>query len=188
MLKKMVFVMVLLVFNCFTANAQAPFGFEWGATLNEIVEIGVVPIESAIEYKGNYMIVPAKNAPTPGKIEYVYYLYFCTKTGLQRIKTVSIDIAEDPKGVFGLIQYHKAKQSLIENYGNVSTEHEMVKVKRLSEFYPCIMDAKCGLWMCIIIGDEVNVMLSLNARNLNTGYIETIYDSKDFSNHIKQGK
>ncbi|WP_448246883.1 hypothetical protein [Thalassotalea agariperforans] len=178
---KFLWLLSFISFNSIAKNIEAPFGFEWGMSQKNIEakQIQLIKCESEL----NITSCESKSAIKNVSFGDVYYLYFDSKLGLQKIKMLSKDITSDSTGTKGKALYEKIKSSLIKKYsepksyeivgGELYTEHD--------DFYQCLKYDGCGIWSSLWNNQKGGVVLDIHGLKRGHGFLSLSYESEKWS-------
>lgn len=177
---------------CSAATAQqreAPFGFVWGQTLDEIEKI--TGSEANLELLwGRVHNLDTKSAPsTPPDTNHIS-LAVDPELGLGRVIWFSTTIQSDAYGTTGKENYQKYKALLSKKYGKPETSGEIIGKKlwdEADEFYQCLAYDGCGMYISIWEAEDgFSVMLQLRGLSRGTGFIYIVYEGPNWDDIVDE--
>lgn len=181
---------ILLASDALAAEIQAPFGFNWGATKNQLKNNGVI-IESCSS-KNMITFCVATSPPKPVSFGDDYILGFVADAGLQKVMMVGHTITDDAAGLEGKELFQKIKSSLTKKYGEPDLVFEQVGLELYSgydEFYQCLAYDGCGLWSSVWgTKKDGRIALLLKGLSRGEGYLELTYEAKDWHIFVDEYK
>lgn len=199
--KNAVVKVLFLVFLCFLVSSaksqsypNAPFGFEWGQSQDDLKKKGV-SLAGCIN-DGDFVACEAKNPIKPVSFGDIYLPRFHKTEGLQWVGVLSNRFEDDISGSEGKELYDKVKQSLIKKYKepDASLSQEVFGLTvydGYDEFYQCLAYSGCGYWGSLWNfhkdgGGAVNLQLIGLGRGV--GRLKIIYESNKWSGLLDEMK
>ncbi len=176
--------LAIMSFGAAAQAQEAPFGFEWGQTL-ETVE-AMTRSKASTELLWNQVhALHTETAPSvPPGTDFIS-LSIDPVLGLGRIIWFSDDIVNDAFGTTGKERYFKHKSILSKKYGEPVTSGEIIGQEiweEPDEFYQCLAYDGCGIYFAIWRTDEgVDLALQLNGIRPGQGYIEITYEGPNWN-------
>jgi len=177
-----VIVVLLMTTNVYAGEVQAPFGFHWGESKQQITKQGVKLVGCNTNL--SLTLCNTKKAIKSVSFGEGYQLIFDSRKGLQKVVMVSENITSDITGIEGKSLYEKIKNSLIKKYGEVDADgsFEISGLKLYNEndeFYQCLAYEGCGYWQTLWSPESGGVILmQLRGISRGTGFLKMSYESK----------
>lgn len=153
------------------AGGEALFGLTFGMTVDQVKKVS--PTLSFTKNDGVFAWYKATRMPKELSNAESYTLAFA-EGKLVRVGVVTTDITGDPYGSDGKQKFSDLRASLVEKYGQPSTELQQVGLslfKEPDEFYQCLRYEGCGLWSAIFKADGKSIILKLYGQKRGTGWI-----------------
>lgn len=164
------------------AQQEAPFGFTWGQTLQDIQSMNLEIIQEKMQWTHVHRI-DLKNAPiTPDDTDQII-LMVDPKFGLGRIIWISNVIKDDIFGSKGKEKYVEISSLLSSKYGTAQTivEHIGLELYRDDdEFYECLAYSGCGIWVTSWQIPDGAIVVQLRGLARGTGYLGVTYEGPNW--------
>lgn len=174
-------------------GADAPFGLQWGVSLDEVVAQGVVIEEGAASTLGrmesdliaDYQIYSTTSIEGGNDSYSGYHLYFSPDNGLEMVTAVSEVLDADYSAKRGREVYQSVKSQLTEQYGEPYYQQEELHNRRGMEskplvMYGCLVSNQCGYWMSAFSypDGQISALLDLRGIDRSTGVVMTHYTAR----------
>jgi len=183
-----IIVVLLMTTNVYAGEVQAPFGFHWGESKQQITKQGVKLVGCNTDL--SLTLCNTKKAIKSVSFGEAYQLLFDSRKGLQKIVMVSTNFTRDAAGLEGKALYEKIKNSLTKKYGEADANNS-IQISGLNlynendEFYQCLAYEGCGSWITLWtpkLGG--NVSISLEGISRGVGFLKIGYESKEWNDII----
>ena len=177
----------LLLLGC-DSKPQAPFGFEWGQSLEKTKSQNL----KGLEVKGDYdyvTFVYANSAPEESQFKGRYFLILRPDFGLT---SISFSKGVDPTSMLfdeGKKVYDSISAKLEQKYGKPSTINEHMD-RDGTEFYDCLRSEECGKWERYFVKDGMSITLKMSPisgdliPDIPKAYVKVEYEY--FTEEMKQ--
>lgn len=181
--KKTIFVFVgCLLLSACDKKPEAPFGFEWGQTIEDVKDKKLTSFKADEDMKF-MQFASAKSAPKNAYDAESYSLAFLPVSGLSIITMYSKGLdSRTQEPIQAKKLYEKISGMLQEKYGNPLEINEHVN-RDGAEFYDCLTNESCGQWKRQYKKEGVSVILEISAlggyllksANLEKGRVTVSY-------------
>jgi hypothetical protein len=188
-MKAIRFFFVLCV-TAFPALAQeAPFGFRWGQSLDELAAAGV---KGAIRQdEENISVLQSGSVSGAGDDTDLVRLIVDRHFGLQRIEWASKNLGDDPSGQKAVALYHKMKTILSDEYGAPRSSAEEIGVVTYTgpdDFFKCLATDGCGAYASVWRSGYSDVAMHLVGTSAGKGWLEIVYVGPDWEDVVAARK
>lgn len=165
----------------------APYGLEWGMTVEELKGKGVVLSEPA-RNEGVLGAKASERFATFGASNLAdedsgsaFNVHFDEAGRLQVITRFSPDFAYDPFAKEGLEAYDAAKASLGSDYDHVYSAEHIAPFSggtAKGDTYPCLKSNRCGVWMSVFHNEHKGwAMVELQGNSRRSGVLITRFEA-----------
>lgn len=161
MSKKILIASFLMALAGCDQKPQAPFGFEWGQTIEKTKSQNLRNMD--LDYEYSYVtFIHADSAPEPSVYSGKYFLAFRPKFGLTNI-SFSKDVDQSSM-LFdeGRKIYNDIAEKLEEKYGKPLEVNEKMD-RDGTEFYDCLSEKGCGKWERKYKNKDVSILLKMQS-------------------------
>jgi hypothetical protein len=161
---------------------DAPFGLKWGASIEDTLA-HCYGIKGRTK-KDNMTFVSVKTTPKNIEGTDKITLVFGDKLGLIKIVWIGDNINNDVLGTKGRRKYEEFKSILTNKYAKPAKLLEysgLILFKNGDEFYQCLKYDGCGIYLSYWKLDEGEIFLQLKGLFRGIGFMEVMYEHKNFS-------
>ncbi len=178
------FFLITLPLNTIANEIEAPFGFVWGQSYQQISSKVLLTDCSTRKH----LMVCETTQPIK-KVSYGerYIVVIDHKHGLQKVMLVSRNISSDTLGVAGKALYSQVKTSLTKKYNPPQlTDYSANNNDDDNAFYQCLKANDCGNWLSHWHGkDGSKAIVELKGLSGEKGYLMMTYQSSKWEKIIK---
>ena len=179
---------VMSLASAAAAQAQdAPFGFEWGQSLETAEAITGTQASPELLWNRVHALHTETAPSVPPDTDFIS-LAIDPALGLGRITWFSDDIVNDVFGNAGKEKYLKYKTILSGKYGQPTSSGEISGRElweEADEFYQCLAYDGCGMYFTIWRAEGgLEIALQLKGLRRGQGYIEITYEGANWDRII----
>lgn len=163
---------VALLAGC-DSKPDAPFGFEWGQSVDNVKKLGLSRLSCGDEHKDGFTLCHSESSPSGERGEFIFAFNDPKYKGL-----VTIDKkykATNDKELL-LEQYNKEKLDLDKKYGSPVKSSNQYDENR--DFFFCLSDESCAEIKADYENDGVMSGVEIRSKDKNSGYISVYYIRK----------
>lgn len=176
--------LVTLSLSSMANEIEAPFGFVWGQSYQQISSKVLLTDCSTRKH-----LMMCETTQPIKKVSYGerYIVVIDHKHGLQKVILVSRNITSDKLGAEGKALYSQIKKSLTKKYYPPQvTDYSASDNDSDSAFYQCLKTNDCGSWLSHWNGkDGSQAMVELKGLSDGKGYLMMTYQSNKWEQIIK---